>query len=141
MTEGPRSRRRWPAPPRPRATALIEMVAEADDALMEKFFEAGTLTQEELTAGLARAVRAARLFPVFCASGLRNIGIQPLADAIVDLRAVAGRTAVRGHRRRRAKPATRAADDKAPLRALGLEDRWPIRSRDASRCSASCPAC
>ena len=35
-----------------RATALIEMVAEADDALMEKFFEHGTLTQEELTAGL-----------------------------------------------------------------------------------------
>ena len=69
---------------------------------MEKFFEAGTLTQEELTAGLARAVRAGRLFPVFCASGLRNIGIQPLADAIVTYVAVAGRPAVPGHRRRRA---------------------------------------
>jgi elongation factor G len=63
--------------------ALTEMVAEADDALMEKFFEAGTLTQEELTAGLARAIRAAKLFPVFCVSGLRNIGMQPLADALV----------------------------------------------------------
>ena len=63
--------------------ALIEMVAEADDALMEKFFEAGTLTQEELTAGLSRAVRAGRLFPVFCTSAIRNVGIQPLADAIV----------------------------------------------------------
>src|SRR5262249_35725911 len=58
--------------------ALTEMVAEADDALMEKFFEAGTLTQEELTAGLGRAIRAGTLFPVFCASGLRNIGLQPL---------------------------------------------------------------
>ncbi|MEO7191468.1 MAG: elongation factor G [Vicinamibacterales bacterium] len=63
--------------------ALIEAVAEADDALMERFFETGTLTQEELTAGLARAIRGAVLFPVFCASGLHNIGIQPLADAIV----------------------------------------------------------
>jgi elongation factor G len=63
--------------------ALIEMVAEADDALMEKFFDAGTLTQEELTAGLGRAVRAGRLFPVFCASGLRNIGASALADALV----------------------------------------------------------
>ena len=63
--------------------ALIEMVAEADDALMEKFFEAGTLTQDELTAGLGRAVQGTRLFPVFCTSGLRNIGVQPLADAIL----------------------------------------------------------
>ena len=91
------------------------MVAEADDALMEKFFEAGTLTQEELTAGLGRAVRAGRLFPVFCTSGLRNIGIQPLADAIVTVRAVAGRSAVRRARRRRARRPTRPADDKAPL--------------------------
>jgi elongation factor G len=63
--------------------ALIEMVAEADDALMEKFFEAGSLTQEELLAGLSRAIASGRLFPVFCASGLRNIGIQPLADAFL----------------------------------------------------------
>ena len=61
---------------------LIEMVAEADDSLMERFFEAGTLTQEELAAGLARAIRAGALFPVFCTSALRNIGIQPLADAL-----------------------------------------------------------
>jgi elongation factor G len=64
---------------------LIEMVAEADDSLMEKFFEAGTLTQDELTAGLARAIRAGRLFPVLCASGLRNVGAQKLMDAIVSL--------------------------------------------------------
>jgi elongation factor G len=64
-------------------TALIEMVAEADDALMEKFFEAGTLTQEELTEGLGRAVRAAKLFPVLCTSALRNVGVQPLASSLV----------------------------------------------------------
>jgi elongation factor G len=62
--------------------ALIEVVAEADDALMEKFFEAGTLTNEELVAGLRTAVRDGRLFPVFCASGLQNVGVLPLADAI-----------------------------------------------------------
>jgi len=64
-------------------TALIEMVAEADDALMEKFFEAGTLTQEELTEGLTRAIRAAKLFPVFCTSATKNIGIQLLANGLV----------------------------------------------------------
>ncbi len=65
-----------------RAT-LIEAVAEADDTLIERFFEAGTLTQEELLAGLGRSVRAGTLFPVFCASGLRNIGASLIADALV----------------------------------------------------------
>ncbi|MCA1560859.1 MAG: GTP-binding protein, partial [Acidobacteria bacterium] len=63
--------------------ALIEMVAEADDALMEKFFEAGTLTQEELEAGLHRAILARRIFPVVCTSASANMGIQPLLDAII----------------------------------------------------------
>ena len=63
--------------------ALIEMVAEADDALMEKFFDAGTLSQEDLVAGLKRAVAAARIFPVVLTSATTNIGMQPLLDAIV----------------------------------------------------------
>ncbi|MDE3155656.1 MAG: elongation factor G [Acidobacteriota bacterium] len=61
--------------------ALIEMVAEADESLMEKFFEAGTLTQEELVAGLRTATLAGRVFPVVCTSATVNIGIQPLLDA------------------------------------------------------------
>jgi elongation factor G len=62
---------------------LIEMVAEADEQLMERFFDAGTLTQEELTSGLVAATAAGRLFPLVCASGLQNIGIQPLLDAVL----------------------------------------------------------
>ena len=64
--------------------ALIEMVAEADDALMEKFFESGTLTQEELVEGLKRGVAAGRIFPLVCTSATANIGMQPLLDAIVN---------------------------------------------------------
>ena len=63
--------------------ALIEMVAEADDALMEKFFDAGTLTQDELLAGLKRGISAGRIAPVLCASAAANVGVQPLLDAIV----------------------------------------------------------
>ena len=63
--------------------ALIEMVAEADDALMEKFFDAGTLTQDELVAGLKRGVAAGRIFPLVLTSATVNIGMQPLLDAIV----------------------------------------------------------
>ena len=63
--------------------ALIEMVAEADDTLMEKFFDAGTLTQEELVGGLKRGIGAGRIFPLLCASATANIGMQPALDAIV----------------------------------------------------------
>ncbi len=63
--------------------ALVEMVAEADDTLMEKFFDAGTLTQDELVTGLKRGINAGRLFPLLCASAGANVGMQPLLDAIV----------------------------------------------------------
>ncbi len=64
---------------------LVEMVAEGNEALMEEFFEKGTLPQEDLVKGLRQAVVAGRLFPVLPASSGRNVGIQPLLDAIVDL--------------------------------------------------------
>jgi elongation factor G len=63
--------------------ALIEMVAEADESLMEKFFENGTLSQDELVRGLKTAMMSAKVFPLVCTSGVANIGMQPLLDAIV----------------------------------------------------------
>ena len=63
--------------------ALIELVAEADESLLEKFFEAGTLTQQELEAGLRTAAAGRNLFPMVCASATTNRGIQPLLDAIL----------------------------------------------------------
>ena len=71
------------APAQAAREALIEMVAEADDALMEKFFDAGTLTQEELLPGLKRGISAGRVFPVLCSSAIANIGIQPLLEALI----------------------------------------------------------
>ncbi|NOT43966.1 MAG: elongation factor G [Acidobacteria bacterium] len=64
--------------------ALIEMVAEADEPLMEAFFTEGTLTQEQLVSGLRSATAAGRLFPLLCTSGAHVLGIQPLLDALVD---------------------------------------------------------
>jgi elongation factor G len=63
--------------------ALIEMVAENDEKLMEKFFEAGTLTDEELASGLRSATIAGTLVPLVCTSALLNIGVPQLLDAIV----------------------------------------------------------
>ncbi len=63
--------------------ALIEMVAEVDEKLMEKFFEAGTLTDEELVAGLRSATMAAKVFPLVCTSATLNIGVPQLLDAML----------------------------------------------------------
>ncbi len=64
---------------------LIEAVAASDDDLMSKFFDAGTLSEEELEAGLRKAVRLRQLFPVFCGSALQNRGVQPVLERIVSL--------------------------------------------------------
>ncbi|HWX24361.1 MAG TPA: GTP-binding protein, partial [Vicinamibacteria bacterium] len=64
---------------------LVEMVAESNEDLIEEFFEKGTLPQDDLLKGLKKALAAGKIFPVLPASALRNIGLQPIADALVDL--------------------------------------------------------
>ena len=65
--------------------ALIEMIAEGDDALMEKFFEAGELTQDEFTNGLKAGLLAGRVFPVMAVSVTHNIGVRTLMDHVTNL--------------------------------------------------------
>ena len=64
--------------------AIVEIAAEQDDALMEKFFEEGDLTVEEIKAGLRKAVLAMKVTPVLCGSSYKNKGVQNLLDAIVE---------------------------------------------------------
>jgi elongation factor G len=63
---------------------LVEMIAEGDDALMEKFFEAGTLAEEDLVPALHNAIREDKIFPVLFASGLGNVSSDRLMDFIVE---------------------------------------------------------
>jgi elongation factor G len=65
--------------------ALMEMVAEQDEELMEAYLEAGELDTETFISGLKKAVASRSLFPALVFSGGKNIGIQPLMDALVDL--------------------------------------------------------
>ena len=64
--------------------ALVEMVAEGNDAFMEEFFEKGTLPIEHIQEGLRQAIRERRIYPVLAASGLRNIGSDLLLNFIVE---------------------------------------------------------
>jgi elongation factor G len=65
--------------------ALVEMVAEGDDELMQEFFDKGTLPPEDLKKGLRTAVFAKRLFPVLLSSALRNIGSDALLNFLVEI--------------------------------------------------------
>ena len=61
---------------------LIEYVAESDDALLERFFEKGSLTEEEMRDGIHQAVQNQTFIPLFCTSSTKNIGVRRVCDFI-----------------------------------------------------------
>ncbi len=63
---------------------IVELAAEQDDALMEKYFEEGDLSIEEIKTGLRKATLAMKVTPVLCGSSYRNKGVQHVLDAVVD---------------------------------------------------------
>jgi elongation factor G len=63
---------------------LVERVAEADDALMEKYLEGNELTEAEIKAGIRALTTNSTLYPVMCGSAFKNKGVQPMLDAVVD---------------------------------------------------------
>lgn len=65
--------------------SLVEAAAEGEDALLEKYLEAGALSDEELIRGLKDVVHSGAFIPVLCAAGSHEIGVSPLLNAIVDL--------------------------------------------------------
>jgi elongation factor G len=67
-----------------RRAELVEVVAEADDELIESYLDSGELTDEEFNTGLKKGVESGQLIPVFLGSALHNIGTDRLAKAIVD---------------------------------------------------------
>lgn len=97
--------------------AIVEMVAEGDDALMEEFFGQGTIANEHLYPGLRRTIATRRLFPVLCAAGGANIGVDRCLDFLADfapdpaaLGPAAGHSAAEG-----GEEVSRPVDDAQPL--------------------------
>ncbi|WP_206448273.1 elongation factor G [Agrococcus sp. KRD186] len=64
--------------------ALIETVAETDDALMEKFFEGEEISVAEIKAAIRKMTVNSEIYPVLCGSAFKNRGVQPMLDAVVD---------------------------------------------------------
>jgi len=64
--------------------ALLETVAETDDALLEKFFGGEELTVAEIKGAIRKLTIASEIYPVLCGSAFKNRGVQPMLDAVID---------------------------------------------------------
>jgi len=63
---------------------LLETVAEADDALMEKYFAGEELTVAEIKGAIRKMTVTSQLYPILCGSAFKNKGVQPMLDAVID---------------------------------------------------------
>ena len=106
-----------------RAT-LIETVAEADDALLERYLEGDTdFSVAEIKAAIRKMTIASELYPVLCGSAFKNRGVQPMLDAVVDyLPSPLDMPAIEGHDvRDEEKVIERHADSNEPFSALAFK--------------------
>ena len=98
---------------------MVENIAETDDDLTSLFLEGQNISVEELKAALRRAVIEGKVTPVFCGSSLRNKGVQPVLDAVIDyLPAPSDVPPVIGEHPKTEDEVVRPAQDDVPLSAL-----------------------
>ena len=64
--------------------AMIEAAAEGTDEVMEAYLENGELTNEQIKEGIRALTVSGKAFPVYCGTALKNMGIQPVLDAVID---------------------------------------------------------
>jgi elongation factor G len=103
---------------------LIETVAEADDALLERYLEGDTdFSVAEIKAAVRKLTIASELYPVFCGSAFKNRGVQPMLDAVVDyLPSPLDMPAIEGHDvRDEEKIIERHPDSTEPFAALAFK--------------------
>ncbi len=63
---------------------LLELIAETDENLLNKYLESGGLSDDEVRAGLRTGIRERKVFPLLCASATQNVGVSSLLDFIAD---------------------------------------------------------
>ena len=98
---------------------LVERIAETDETLTHEYLEGKTISTDALKAAIRQATISGQLVPVLCGTSLRNKGVQPLLDAVVDyLPSPAEIPPIVGTNPYTKHEETRAADDKEPFSAL-----------------------
>jgi len=101
---------------------LIEAAAEADDALLEKYLEKHTLDNGEIKRGIRKLTIDCKIIPVTCGTALKNKGVQPMLDAVIDyLPSPEDVPAVMGFNPKTGTDEERPATDSAPFSALAFK--------------------
>ncbi len=101
---------------------LVEAAAEADEGLMEKYFESGELEIDEIRNGIRLRTLRNEVVPVLCGSAFKNKGVQAMLDAVIHyLPSPVDVPPIRGTGRDGGKPIERRADDSEPFSALGFK--------------------
>ncbi len=98
---------------------LLEQIAETEDALTMRYLDGDDISVDDLKAALRTATLAGKITPVYCGSSLRNKGVQPLLDGVIDyLPSPADVPPVIGIHPHTGHEVTRPAEDDAPMSAL-----------------------
>jgi len=98
---------------------MVEDIAESDEKLMDKYLDAGELSDDELKAGLKKGVMSLSLLPVACGSAVKNIGIAPFIDLVINaLPSPVERGPVTGKKPGKDEAETRMPEESAPFSAL-----------------------
>ena len=103
--------------------ALIEAIAEQDDALLEMFFAGEEIPVERLKTALRKATIAGKVLPMLCGSAFKNKGVQPLLDAVVDFlpSPLEAKTITGMDPKHNDEQIERRPDDKEPFAALAFK--------------------
>src|SRR5216683_716103 len=99
---------------------LIEAAAESDDSLLEKYLDAGTLSEEEIQRGLREGILEGKVAPVVCCSATKLLGVRTLMSSLTN--------------RRKRSFSARAATSSA---GSATSRSWPARSRPTRTCPTS----
>jgi elongation factor G len=98
---------------------MVEDIAESDEQLMDKYLDAGELSVDELRAGLKKGVMSSSILPVVCGSAVKNIGIAPLIDLVINaLPSPLERGLVTGKKPGKDDVETRNPEESAPFSAI-----------------------
>ena len=98
---------------------MVEDIAESDEQLMDKYLDAGELSVDELRAGLKKGVMSSSILPVVCGSAVKNIGIAPLIDLVINaLPSPLERGLVTGKKPGKDEVETRNPEESAPFSAI-----------------------
>ena len=102
--------------------ALLEHVAETDEELMEKFFEEGDLSEDEIKKAIRKSTIANEMVPVLCGSSYRNKGVQNMLDAVIDfMPSPVDVPPIKGVIPRTEEEAVRHSSDDEPFAALAFK--------------------